>query len=280
MADHDLLVSCNPGLFLVNTENGTVEHLRGGSYSGIALTGSRIFVGEPDGLLELDRSLSEVRRVDLKGPRPVGVHGIFAMDERLYLCATGWNTITVLDVHSLKPVGKIRPPGRHPSSVWVDDQVLFVSVHIRAGSASERPGAILALDRGTSRILEKRSIPNLAQPHSVVRWGQDLFYCVSGDQALHRNGEPMGRFRGYPRGLAVDAFNYYVGQSRFRHGPHIPSVSGIVVVGRQGGERRYIPVPSEEVFDVALLEVNPVEAKHSETRGTRSGGTGWIGWQT
>lgn len=257
----DLLVSCcnlNGGLFRVDTECGAVERLRDGDLRGIAIAGPRIFVGEVFGLLELDRSFTELRRLDLPG---ADVHGAFVKDDRLYVCMTAWNRISVRDVSSLEPVGEIVIPGtvakgsdhNHISSVWVDDRVLFVSVHTWASSTPERPGAILALDRQGTRVLERRSNLNRVEPHSVVKAGKDLYYCDSGERAFCRNEERVGRVRGYPRGLAVDAVNYYVGQSRFRYGPEIPQPCGVVVVRRDDGERSFIPLPASEVFDVALL---------------------------
>ncbi len=257
-----LLVSCcdgQGGLFLVDPDRGAVKRLLAGDYRGIALAGPRIFVGEVHGPVELDRALSPAGGAGIAPD--VDMHGVFFRDGVLYLCTTGWNSVTLLDTASLAPVGEVRLPGtgaervdrNHISSVWVDDDALFLSVHTWPESAPDRPGAVLALDRRGTRVLRGRSLLNLNQPHSVVRFGRDLFYLASGDGALHRNGEPVGYFRGYPRGLAVDVAHYYIGQSRVRHETEKPQACGVIVVRRQDGKRRFIPVPAEEIFDIAIL---------------------------
>lgn len=221
----DLLVSCNGGsggLFHVETGSGRVDLLRGGDFRGIALVGTRIFVGETYGLLELDRAFAKRRRINLAG---ADVHGLFHRDGRLYVCTTGHDSVTVLDADSLNPVGEIRIPGNgtapfhHISSVWVGEDLLLLSIHRGSGGAPERIGAVLALDRDATRVIEGRSFRSLAGPHSVMVFG---------------NGEPI------------------IGLSRIRHHPEIPAECGVCVVRREDGARRFIPLPGDEVFEVIL----------------------------
>ncbi len=257
-----LLVSCcnaDGGLMTVETETGAAERLLDGDLRGIAVTSGRVIVGEANGLIELDRSFQAIRRLDLCG---ADVHGLFARDGLLYVCTTGWNAVAVLDLHSLSMVGEMRIPGteahqgdvNHISSIWVERDLCYLSVHHWSGSVSERPGAIVALDRRGNRLLQQRCLQDVPAPHSVVLSEKDLYYFASLDQALYRNGDAVLRFRGYPRGLAMDGSRIYAGQSRFRYGPVIEAGCGLVVVERGSGETRFIPLPAEEVFEVALLE--------------------------
>lgn len=186
-----------------------------------------VAVDDARGLIELDRSF----RVRREAPLPLGTrgHGIAFSDLTgcFYVVATYLDQVLVFD-RDFRPkgsyavsdkLGQEGAPSHHCNDVCAVGNSLYVSMFSLTGNWKRDvfDGVVLEMDIHTGRH-RGPVLRDLWMPHNIGLVEGSLTVLDSLRGELKRNnGQAVGRFPGFSRGLAHDGNLWYVGQSRNRN---------------------------------------------------------------
>lgn len=278
-----LLVSCpagesNPGgMYLLDFARNRAKQLYEGSCSGfVKLNDKWIVATDQNELLVFDRMFQLTARTKYG---KLDFHGIAAFGDRSVLVAeTSRNAIGCYDTVTFERIGEIRcspeeKDVQHINDLWLENETLYVSMF----SANERwfvdplrpSGVITAIDVTSFRPglsiaaqIDRAIVASgLHMPHSVIVNRGKLAYCDSMAFRAVLGGGAEVQLPGFTRGLAADGDVVFIGQSRMRHVLRIPHRfsncsldAGIYVYRPEHRISRFIPLPVQQVYQIAVLE--------------------------
>jgi hypothetical protein len=275
--DCSVLVSCcnqRGGLYQITIKNQdyTIKKLLDIECRGIAKYNNKyIIASNVKGLFILDENFQIIQHRDLD--KELDIHGMAVYSDKVFLVETKTNSIGIYDLNNqLRRIDEIRFSSEnydtcHVNDIYIHKDKLFVSMFHHPSSflnknkiSKSNNGAILVYSL-IKRKVERIEFKSLNQPHSIKYIGCNYYYCISAEFTVVRNKEVVFKGSGYTRGLAIKGDTMVIGQSKSRRTdellrlhPNIVLECGIYVHNLKTRISTFIPIPSDEVYSVLLLE--------------------------
>jgi hypothetical protein len=218
--------------------------------------------------VRLNNEFQEIDRHPIEG---ANMHGV-TIDEangHIYVNETIRNRIGVYTIDGLKPGRSLlvapsddKEDWNHVNSVVFKDGKLLVSMFSFNGVWQDgiwTDGAIAELNAETGKV-ERVFMEQLMQPHSVMVSDGRIYFCNSMDCNVYDRDRVICQMNGYLRGLARVGDHFFIGQSEMRRlgrfsgrFTNISMDCGIYIWNRTLKTSRFLHLPSEGVFDIAVL---------------------------
>lgn len=246
--------------------------LSGSCHSILRAEGRLYSVDDELGLIELNEQFEVVRNQ----PLPPGSrgHGLAYHEEtgQFFVACSYLDSVLVFD-SEFRPAGSIElsvkagapgGPFHHTNDCCVVGDSLYVSMFSETGNWKRDlfDGAVVEFDLRT-RTRVGAPIRDLWMPHNVLYLGGSLTVLDSlRGHLLRNNGQVMGTFPAFARGLDYDGVFFYVGQSRNRNfsknlgvSKNVSIDTGIVVFDEVSKVSRFLQLPSKlsEIHGILVL---------------------------
>lgn len=279
--DCQVLITCcnqNGGLYLVHFKDQQYElkKVLNVECRGIAKYGSSfVVISNTDGLFILDEKLNIIKHKTLS--TALDLHGVAIDNDKAYIVETKTNSIGVYDLKSnMERIDEIifSPENEdvcHVNDLFIASDKLYVSMFSYplkkkclpfAGYPPQKTiyqGVIIEYSLQKRKVV-KIYYDKLFQPHSVLLYENQLYYCVSGKFLVKRNEKIIFKCLGYTRGLAVKNQMMFIGQSESRHievllkeHTNLLLDCGIYVFNISTKLSSFIHIPSEEIYGILII---------------------------
>ena len=227
-----LLVSTSKGIFVVEDKTVTPIYVTEDKrVFGISWNRENVFIVKqnPDHsmIVILDKRLKQVREVKAEGV--MDAHQILWAENKLFICNTRFNRITIWDGKGFKDFAWARCARdiNHINSVWQADNGHFYFIEHNRHQCPIRRSRVVIFDKNLSPVSNYQTGRGA---HNIFRSGADLYICSSNDYSFIKydiNKKEVVReldFAGegilstefwISRGLAYDGKTFYVGLSQY-----------------------------------------------------------------
>jgi hypothetical protein len=268
--DCNLLISCcgNRGaLYRVTIRNQAYQWVKiaDGQFRGITCCGNQFLILGDQQILLFNEQMKPIKHSKILGT--ADYHGARVIGNLAYVVETGYNAIGIYNIENLEIIGKIRFSQlnydvNHVNDIYIEDDSLFVSMFSLKEPWRNKDGldgVILEYSLKEDKVI-KIHYRQLSQPHSVLYYKGDLFYCNSREFEVKQEGKLLFKAQSFTRGLAVTDQFLFVGQSlsrnmntkQFNEAVKNNIKCGIHIIDRFSQENLFIPLPSVEVYGILL----------------------------
>lgn len=269
-------LSCGGGIYEMEVNGDIWRHkkvISGNCYGLIKFNNNFISVDTEKGIFEFDNKYNIVRSKKL--PKGIRAHGVDFSDKHQKFFVVGShldgvlildNEFDVIDEISLSyKQSRTGSPWHHCNDCLVVDDSLYISMFSRTGNWKRDifDGVIIEYDIETKQLLGP-VIENLWMPHNVkfIEGSIHVLNSLRG-QLLTNNGQVVGEFPAFTRGLAHDGVFYFIGQSRNRNysknlgvSKNISIDAGIIVFDSHTKASRFLQLPPKvsEIHSILLID--------------------------
>ncbi|MFP3122358.1 TIGR03032 family protein [Ectobacillus funiculus] len=276
-----LLITCcneNGGLYLIQFKDQQYElkKILNIECRGVAKYGSSfVIISNTDGILILDENLNIIKRKAL--PKELDLHGVAIDNDKAYIVETKTNSIGIYDLqNNLERIDEITfsPENEdvcHVNDLFIANGKLYVSMFSYplkknflsfvsySPQKTIQQGVILEYSL-QERKISKICHDKLFQPHSVLLYDDQLYYCVSSKLLVNRNEDVIFKGLGYTRGLAIKNQMMFIGQSESRHleilleeHTNLLLDCGIYVHDIDTKLSSFIHIPAKEIYGILIV---------------------------
>lgn len=210
-------------------------------------------------LVYLDRDYQIKREVELGN---LDLHGVAVDKDYLYVVETKHNALGIYDRNRFVRLDEIRlsPENEdmiHVNDIAIKEDTLYVSMfseraHWRASSSDS--GLIQAIP--LSNPVERKTIQSgLCHPHSVMFYGDEMWYCESSNFQVTKLPDFAIQMGGFVRGLAKHEDTLFVGVSELRNQEQsLSHPCGINIISLRDKKNVFVRLPAKEVYSILLLD--------------------------
>jgi hypothetical protein len=259
--------SSGGGLYHITLPEQKIKKVCEGNFRGMIGYKDTFFVSDEfKGVFQYDREFNIVDQYKYENIN--NTHGL-ALDEQrklLYVVETGVDKIGIFSINPLRRIDEIiidttDQDFHHMNDIWLEDGSLYVSMFSKIGNWRRGifDGVILELDIETKQI-KHVVIQNLKQPHSVKIFNDKVYYCDSMNYNFCCNGEVLGNFNSFLRGLTYDDQYFYIGQSEIKYFDRLPKTitntsvdCGFHIYDSNHKISRFIKLPATNIYDILII---------------------------
>ncbi|WP_128894165.1 DUF4915 domain-containing protein [Longirhabdus pacifica] len=193
------------------------------------------------------------------------LHGMTYYKDHLYIMETGARLIGKYELSPLKKIDEI-PLHRknHSNDLIFHNDLLYVSsfADIRNHPHTTNKAPLLNSNQGvvTNYLSEKQEelgiyLFGLVQPHSIMFYKDEMYFCNSGTMEVRREEETIIKFKaGYMRGLAIDDEFVFIGESISRNKSDLTvNQCGFHIYDKRTNKAEFIKLPSTEVYSIKFI---------------------------
>lgn len=183
-------------------------------------------------------------------------HGVFVDQDSAFVVEANRNAISIYDLPTLQFQREIRfsqdPDACHLNDVDKVGDQLFVSMFaLEMGHWRNLPqnsGVIVEYSL-EKNMVEQVHFPHLDRPHSVKCYDNSLWYCNSGQFEVRKDTDVIFQGTDWTRGLTFYENLLFFGQSS--RGKEMNS--RIYIVDRSDSSHQFVPIPSQEIYEIIVL---------------------------
>jgi hypothetical protein len=269
IGDCRLLVSCcnqNGGLYLLTCKKNKFELMKilDVECRGIAKHGDNFLViSNTDGIFMLDNDFNIHKQKSFS--KELDFHGVAIKNDKAFIVETRTNSIGVYSLHDdIRKIDELKFSHNkyrdvcHLNDLFFHGERLFVSMFSYPYRTTLN-GVILEYSL-TDRKIKKIIHDKLSQPHSVLFYNDNLYYCDSARFQVKQDEKVIFNSLGYTRGLAIHNQTMFIGQSESRHleqllkdHTNILLDCGIYIHDLSGKLSSFIHIPSPEIYSLLII---------------------------
>ena len=276
----NLLVSTEQGkggLYCVEPKTEKFKKIHEGYFVGLVRHKQGYLVLKvPNKLCVLDFDLGMKAEIELDRFN-MGLHGLAISDDGfIYIVDAQKDRVLIYDQQSMTRemelvISEEQNDCHHINDIYLTKESLYLSMFSLEGGYRKRgieawDGAVVRLDRKKLASIEV-VVDNLKAPHSIMLFGNWLYFCdslrlnVARKNIKSGDSEIVADFHGFTRGLSLDQKFLLVGQSKMRHiqrlNRQIKNISlnaGVHLYNQEHRVSRFINLPVENIYSVIPIK--------------------------